>query len=72
MKVHSNGGYGEYCQFVYMDEDGGLLTACTIDFVPDSRGFEHHVPLYLIFFANGDMSTSYDDPDTLYECLGEL
>lgn len=72
MKVHSDGGYGENCEFVYIDEDDNLLTACVIDFIPDSCGLSRNVPLYLINRSENEMLTTETDPDSSFECLGEL
>ena len=71
MKVHSNGAWGAYAEFVYIDEEGFLYTACTIGFVPDAYGLSE-VPEYQIRLSEDNINITTDDPDILFECLGEL
>lgn len=71
MKVHSNGGYGEDAQFVYVDKEGNLLTACNIGYTPIGNGI-NEVPEFCIYTSEFDMEITIEDPDIKFECLGEL
>jgi hypothetical protein len=71
LKVHSNGAYGTDSEFVYVDAEGNLLTACTIGFGSDPTGLLS-VPEYIINKSEFEMEYTTVDPDSIYECLGEL
>lgn len=62
---------GEWCQFVYIDSQGDLLTACCVGQSAHHSGFGT-TPDYVIFRAENEMEYTTTDPDLNYECLGEL
>ena len=72
MKVHSKGmGYGSDCEFVYVDDEGNFIVASCIDFIPCPVRFTN-IPYFLIHRSEDDAEFTDIDPDTKYECLGEL
>lgn len=71
MKVHSNGMWGPNAEFVYVDEEGFLYTACAIGFTLDTSGL-NEIPEYQIRRSESEFLLTTDDPDILFQCLGEL
>ena len=72
MKVHSSGiGYGSECEFVYVDDEGNLIVACCIDFISCPISMRQ-IPYFLVSRSEDDAEFTEIDPDSLYDCLGEL
>lgn len=71
MKVHSKGLIGEDCHFVYVNTNGDLLTAGFCGTIAAENGFGV-VPMFIVYFSAHEVRFTTDDPDTNYECLGEI